>query len=279
MRVLVTGGAGLLGTALIRLRPAGAELLATRRSTPVDGHPSEPVDLADADAVDRLVRRFAPSLVIHTAYGTERPERDILHATRNVARACRSAGARLIHLSSDALLDGERAPYDETAAPDPVHDYGRWKAEAEAAALRAVPAAVVVRTSLLTCFEPLDPRSRWVADALRERRTITLFVDELRCPIHPDDLAGQLWEVAGLDEEAARGVWNLVGPEALSRYALGLLIAAHRRLDPAPLLPGRSRDAPGRRPRDLRLSTARADRQLHTRPRPVSALALPPPAC
>jgi dTDP-4-dehydrorhamnose reductase len=279
MRVLVTGGAGLLGRSLLRLRPAAFDVLATRRSSPVDGADSVRLDLADADACSTLMGRFRPNLVIHTAYGTEKPGRDIVQATRNVLEACAESGARLIHLSSDALLDGEAAPYDEAVAPAPVHDYGRCKAEAETLVRDRIPGATIVRTSLLTSFSPLDPRSRWIADALRERTPVTLFVDEIRCPIHPDDLARQLWEIAGLPAAGTSGVWNLVGPECISRYALGLLVAAHEKLDPALILPGRSGATGMRRPRDLRLLTTRADRQLRTRPRPISSLVLSAPGC
>jgi dTDP-4-dehydrorhamnose reductase len=278
-RVLVTGGAGLLGRALLRARPAGVDALATWRRTPVSGADAVQVELSDSGAVDRLLRRFTPDVVIHTAYGTAEPERDIVRATGILLTACVEHRARLIHLSSDALLDGERAPYDEAAAPAPVHEYGRWKAAAEGLVRTKMPGAAIIRTSLLTSFAPLDIRSRWVADSLRGRSPVTLFVDELRSPIHPFDLAAQLWELAGLDEADARGVWNLAGPESLSRYALGLLVAAHEQLDASLIVPALSGASGTRRPRDLRLLTSRADRQLQTRPRPVSTLAVPPPGC
>lgn len=274
-RVLITGGAGLLGRTLIATAPPGVELHATRRHSPVAGAIAHALELSDAAAVDALWTRLRPELVIHTAYSTEQPERDIGGATAAVAAACRRTGAELIHLSTDALLDGERAPYDEDAAPAPVFAYGAWKAAAEAAVRTAVPGASLVRTSLITSFAPLDPRSAWVAQALRRGEPVHLFVDELRCPITPEDLARQIWEVAALPAEQRSGVWNLAGPEALSRYALGLLVAAHERLDPAGIVPTPSRESASRRPRDLRLRTGRADRALRTRARPISSLLLP----
>jgi dTDP-4-dehydrorhamnose reductase len=221
--------------------------------------------------VDRVWRRVRPDLVFHTAYSMGEGERDVWEATRNVADACDAVGAELVHLSTDALHDGERAPYDEAAEPAPVHDYGRWKARAEAYVRQRLPGAAVVRTSLITRLAPLDPRCAWVTDALRRGERVPLFVDELRCPILVDDLAEQLWEIAFLLPEARAGVWNLVGPEALSRYAIGLLVAAHQGLDPAGITPAWSRDSAAPRPRDLRMTTARACGQLRTRARPLSA--------
>lgn len=274
MTVLITGGAGLLGRTLIALAPAGTDVQATQRTTPVSGATAHVLDLADAGAVRRAWAEARPRLVIHTAYGTQEGERDVWQATRNVVDACAEGGAELIHMSTDALLGGEDAPYDESAEAAPVHEYGRWKARAEAYVRERLPAAAVVRTSLITQLDPPDPRCAWVADSLRAGRPVTLFVDEMRCPILVEDLAAQLWEIAALAPHERAGVWNLGGPEAVSRYTLGVLIAAHAGLDPAGITAAPSSDSPSPRPRDLRLTTARADRQLSTRARPVGAALL-----
>ncbi|HUE97242.1 MAG TPA: sugar nucleotide-binding protein, partial [Longimicrobiaceae bacterium] len=155
----------------------------------------------------------------------------------------------------------------------PVHDYGRWKAAAEAYVRNRYPAAAVIRASLITCFDPPDPRTRWVLGGLRGETSVALFTDELRSPILADDLARQIWEIARLDASRRSGVWNLAGPEALSRYALGTLIAAAHGFDPAALVPASSREATEPRPRDLRLLTRRADRELLTRASPLSVAA------
>jgi dTDP-4-dehydrorhamnose reductase len=269
MHTLITGGAGLLGSYLIRLAPPAFKITATQRTTLVSSAPAVTVDLADDSAVKTLLAQSKPSLVIHTAYGANH-ERDIVVTTRNIAHACTETGAALIHLSTDALFDGLHAPYSENDLPDPITPYGRSKAEAEALIQEIIPTAAIVRTSLITEFAPLDPRSAWVANALRNREPITLFVDELRCPIRPDDLAMQLWELATMPSEQRRGMWHLVGPEVVSRYALGVLIAAHEQVDPAGITPAYT--DPALRPRDLRLTTTRADRALTTRARSISTL-------
>lgn len=276
MRVLITGGGGLLGRQLIRQAPSGIDLHATRRASPVEGGESHAIELSDADAVEALWIRVRPDVVIHTAYSAAEGERDIWRATESVVRGCRVAGAGLICLSTDALLDGESAPYPESAEPAPVHEYGHWKARAELHVRGGMPDAAVVRTSLIVRAEPPDRGSAWVLDALRRGEPVRLFTDELRCPIAVEDLAAQLWEVAGLQPERRPGVWHLAGPEAVSRYALGVLLALRHGLDPSAITPVPSAATPAPRPRDLRLLTPRAERELRTRARPISAVLFPP---
>jgi dTDP-4-dehydrorhamnose reductase len=272
MRILITGGAGLLGGGLIARAPAGVELHATQRTTPVIRAEAHTLELSDRDATAALLARLRPTVVIHTAYSqsAETAERDIVGATQSLVDGCVSAGCELVHVSTDAVFDGEHAPYAENDAPAPVHDYGRWKAAAEQYVRDTLPSATIVRTSLIVRVDPPDAASAWVLRGLRGGEAVRLFVDELRCPIAVDDLAAQLWEVAVLPARDRAGVWHLAGPEALSRYTLGVLVARRHGADADAIVPAISRGAGFQRPRDLRLLTTRADRALKTHARPIS---------
>lgn len=275
MRVLVTGGGGLLGAQLLRDAPGGLELYATARTRPLPGDvvaTACPVELSDPEAVAALVREVRPDVIIHTAYGTADLDRDVMAATNVVAQAAAEAGARLLHVSSDMVFDGEHAPYDETAAPAPVHAYGRAKARAEQIVLERCPDAAVVRTSLIVRPDPPDPVTAWLVDGLRAGRPVTLYDDEWRCPILVEDLAAMIWEVVGLPPAQSPGVWHLVGPEALTRAQLGRRLARRLGLDESTLLevpsPNPATEGEGR-PRDLRLSAGRSQARLRHRPSPV----------
>ena len=275
MRVLITGGAGLLGGTLISTAPGGVEVHATQRRAPVYGAPAHTVDLADAPAVATLLDRLRPSTVIHTAYSKGDPERDIVAASRAVAEECARIGAALVHVSSDLVLDGGHSPYDESAQPAPIEEYGRWKAWAERAVLAAAPDAAIARTSLIVRADPPDALTARLVESLRAGEPSRLYVDELRCPIFVEDLARQLWEIAALPAPRREGVWNLVGPEAVSRFTIGTLIARRFGLDAALLIPALNAAHPAPRPRDLRLLTLRADRELTTRARTIAAALVP----
>jgi len=301
-RALVTGGLGLLGSALVRLAPPGWEVHHTVRGegrehrehdrdrtaqeestrsgvAPAGVDNDRPVDnihaveLSDEAALSAIFDSVRPELVIHTAYSTRDLERDVWLATRNVANASASAGAHLIHASSDMVLDGVRAPFSDTVPIDPVNEYGRWKGRAEEWVMKQNSRSSIARMSLITTFDPPDPRTAAILEGLRGERRLDLYSDELRTPIHVDDLARQIWEIAGLPADRRAGVWNLAGPESLSRFAIGVLVAAAFGLDPSPLGAVPSPVGGGPRPRDLRLLTTRADRELLTRARPLSQVA------
>ncbi|HEX6751411.1 MAG TPA: sugar nucleotide-binding protein [Longimicrobium sp.] len=266
MRILITGGGGLLGRTLIATAPAGMEVHATQRTTPVPASAkAHVVDLADDAAVEALFAEVRPEAVIHTAYGRTDFERDIILATRNVADACGRTGAALVHISTDVVFDGEHAPYAESDPPSPITDYGRRKAEAERVVRQLAPTAAVVRTSLIV---RTDGEDATVAQ-LRDGTLPPAFADELRSAIAAEDLAAQLWELAAMPRERLSGVWHLAGPEAVSRYTLAVLLALPHGLHDR-IVPGLNRDFTPKRPRDLRLLTPRADRELRTRARPIS---------
>jgi dTDP-4-dehydrorhamnose reductase len=271
VRVLVTGGAGLLGRALLRTAPAGFELHATRRSRPVDGAIGHAVDLADARAVAELVGALRPALVIHTAYDKDNLERDVVQATRAIAAAAAACGAWLVHLSTDIVFDGEQAPYGEDAPAAPLNDYGRAKAEAERAVRDGGRRHSIVRTSLIV---PEEGESELLR-SLRQPEPAQGFVDELRCPIADTDLARQIWELAALPEGERGGAWHLAGPEVISRFALALLVATRHGIPAGQVVPALNRSYSPRRPRDLRLSLARAEAALRTRARPISEVLFP----
>lgn len=269
-RVLITGGSGFLARHLVEAAPSGWEVYVTTRRGG-GGAAGAAAELSDPAEVGSLFASVQPSVVIHTAYGARYGDRDIVAATRHVASAARGVGARLIHISSDMVLDGESAPFEESAEPAPVHEYGRWKSSAEALAREAGTATSIVRISLLTRFSPPDPRTEWVLSGLRGEVKCELFTDELRTPTLVEDAARQVWEIVGLGG-TAEGVWHLANPEAVSRYALGCLVAAAYDLDPRLLVASSLQQSRAVRPRDLRLLTARADRRLPTRSRTLSEL-------
>jgi dTDP-4-dehydrorhamnose reductase len=244
--LLVTGASGFLGRALV----AGAE------GREVVGLTSA-TDVRDAGALRAAFAAATPAVVIHTAYRQHGPTAHAVNAegARNVAAAARAVGARLVHVSSDAIFDGDGdRPLREEDAARPVTEYGATKAAAEPLVMAAHPDALMVRTSLLVGgpgHEP-SPHEQLALSAARGEREVAFFTDEIRSPIQVGDLARALLDLAAI---GARGPLHLGGPDAVSRLELAQLVVRAAGLDPAAL---RGRPAPPGRPRFCPLDSSRA---------------------
>ncbi len=193
-----------------------------QRPVEIAGATSVALDVRDAEAVAAVFDRARPDAVVHTAYvkGTETSETTIVAGTSHIAAAARRHGARLVHMSTDAVFAGRPEPYGVEDRVDPVDDYGRAKAAAERVA-GGDGRAVIVRSSLLYSVVRPCPVVQMVTEAGPDSR---FFVDEYRCPTLVEDLAVGLVRLAAEDTS---GVVHLNAAEAVSRYEFACLIAAH----------------------------------------------------
>jgi dTDP-4-dehydrorhamnose reductase len=145
----------------------------------------------------------------------------IEQGTRHMVQAAAQVGARLIHISTDAVFDGRSAPYDETAQPTPINEYGRAKASAETL-LHSYTNHVIVRTSLIYGLQQMDRGTAWMAEALQTGQSVTLFANQIRNPVWAETLSLACLELV---ENDFTGVLNVAGRQAMTRaeFALTML--------------------------------------------------------
>ncbi len=258
MRLLVTGAAGLLGREL--LRTAGHEVIPAYHSQVVPG--GVQLDVRRRDAVRDVIRSVRPDGIIHTAYKQD-DWRTTAHGAVNVA--LEADGARLVFVSSDAVFGPREAAYTEHELPCPITPYGAAKAAAETAIRAITPGAVIARTSLIIGSDGHSEEEQRVR-RLAAGEPGAFYTGNIRCPVHVSDLASALLELLVSD---VIGVTHVAGPEALSRFDLGRLIAIRDGIDPQALP-----SAPGT-PSDIRLDSRGTQDVLKTRLRPASEFLLP----
>src|SRR4051794_27177519 len=127
-RLLVTGGCGYLGRALVHLGPQrGWEVRATWFRRPPAGVAEwVRADLRDPEAARQAVDGV--DAVVHTAYRQGEGEWEAnVEGTRAVAAA--ADGRRFVHLSTDLVFDGTRGRYREDDPPAPVGSSSRRSEE------------------------------------------------------------------------------------------------------------------------------------------------------
>jgi dTDP-4-dehydrorhamnose reductase len=274
--LLVIGGSGLLGLRITRLAQlAGHSVVATFHASapPATGADWRQLDIRRRDDVAALALAVRPDAIINAAYRKSDWE-VTADGAAHVALAAAAAGARLVHVSSDAIFSGAEPSYDETRLPDPLTSYGAAKAAAETAVKGIVPAAVIARTSLII-GDGDSPPERLVHTLASGATAGLLFADEVRCPVDVIDLASALLELAASPHA---GISNVGGTDAVSRYELGLLIAARDGLDPAALPVGPRPATAGRGALELRLDSTKTQARLNTRLRGAREFLAPTPA-
>jgi dTDP-4-dehydrorhamnose reductase len=257
--LLITGSSGYLGSELARRAPG-----ATGTYLSVERPGAVRLDVRDAAAVDRVVRELRPQAVIHTAYREtgDDAEQVNVDGSRNVAAAAASGGARLVHVSTDLVFDGALGrPYTEDDAARPIIEYGRQKLAAEEAVRRALPEALIVRTSLIYGGDEPSRHERIALDAAAGRAEMRFFSDELRNPVQVGDLAAALLELA---ESEVAGVLHVAGADAVDRYEFARLAVSARGGDADALESALAAEHPSPRPLDCRLDSTRARTRVKT---------------
>lgn len=211
MNLVVIGASGHLGSEVAR-RASGFDVVPASRSTGLD--------VRDQLAVHAFFQRVRPAAVVNSAYqrGSWAAMAD---GAANVAAAAAAVGARLVHVSSDAVHSGRPEWYTEADEPNPITPYGAAKAAAETAVAAIDPSAAIVRTSLIL-GDQNSTHVRFALD-LADGTPGQLFTDEIRCPVDGGDLAAAIVELLANDYA---GIVNIGGPDAVSRVVLGRLIAA-----------------------------------------------------
>ncbi len=192
--ILVTGGSGMLATALARCKAARVHVV---------GRPD--FDFDRPDTIDRCMQATMPALVINAAAwtGVDLAESEPAAAARantdgpaRLARLCQAASIPLIHVSTDYVFDGcKGSPYLEADPTNPTGVYGRTKLDGELAAIANCSKTVIARTSWVYASTGKNFVRTMLAAADRHS-TLKVVGDQQGCPTAATDLAGALLEMA-----------------------------------------------------------------------------------
>jgi len=229
MKVLVTGGAGYIGSHVVRqLIPRGDDVLVLDNLS--NGHREsvgtarlEVMDLADNAGLNRVLREFQPAAVMHFAAfievgeSVQNPLKYYRNNTANglaLLAACKDAGVEKFIFSSSAAVYGNpvTVPIPETAELHPINPYGFSKLFVEQA-LRDLSGASDFRYVALRYFnaagadpsgeigESHNPESHLIPLILEaasgKRKNISIFGTDyptkdgtcIRDYVHVNDLA------------------------------------------------------------------------------------------
>ena len=216
MRILLTGANGQLGRCFQDRLPEGWEIYAA---------PSTELDITNGDKVLSVVSEFKPDVIVNAAAYTavDKAENEPELATlvnvdgpENLAKAAKEHCARLIHVSTDYVFDGNsKTPYLESDPTNPLGCYGKSKRNGEVAIKKILPDAIIVRTAWVFS----EYGNNFLKTMLRlgaERESLGIVADQYGCPTYAGDIATAIIQLTNLNPEG--GVYHYCGDQPVSWY-------------------------------------------------------------
>jgi dTDP-4-dehydrorhamnose reductase len=215
MRILVTGGTGQLGRALVRLGKRQHDIVAPGSSD---------LDVSTFAQVQTAIRTHSPDVVIHAGamtdvdgceHDAERAHQINAIGSQNVAATTNEARIPILYVSTNFVFDGTLdRPYLEYDVPAPISAYGASKLAGELATRTLNPRHYIVRTAMV-----YDESGRnFVNTMLRLAEShpkLTVVSDQSGNPTYAVDLADG---ILSLIETGAHGTYHLTNAGAASWY-------------------------------------------------------------
>jgi dTDP-4-dehydrorhamnose reductase len=281
MRILITGGTGLLGKALIENRSNNHEIMAIYLGNYTiencEGVKYLQLDIRDLEGCIRIFRDFKPEIVIHTAsigspdYAEKnrKETKDVnVMGTQNILSICEQFGAKFIYISSNGIYDGERAPYGEESNAEPINYYGEVKLQAETVTKQAKIQHALVRPILMYGWNHLFERSNIVTQAilkLQKNELMHAYDDVYVNPLFNYSCATAIWTIIKREKY---DVFNIAGAERVSIYQLLGKVAEIFNLDGNLIKPVQQGffNELVKRPKDTSFKTEKMEKELDLKP-------------
>ena len=199
MRILVTGKNGQLGKSIHKL------VTNTEQTDDFVFVGREELDLSDGNNIAHYFEGNAFDIIIncaaYTAVDKAEEEKDLANqvnhlAVKQLAQIAKNQQAKLIHISTDYVFDGESdKPYTETDVTNPINVYGKTKLAGEQALKEIMPTdAIIIRTSWVYS----EYGNNFVKTMLRlgqERDELSVVSDQIGSPTYATDLANAILDI------------------------------------------------------------------------------------
>jgi dTDP-4-dehydrorhamnose reductase len=229
MKILITGGSGLLGQVLMNIFK-DQEIYGTYYQHLGAQEKLLYLDITSEKEVKHLFEKIKPRMVIHTAAMTNvddcevHPQKAMQingEGTRNLVSAASQIGAKFVYLSTDYVFDGKKGRYTEEDPEAPINVYGESKLAGEHIVQQGCRDFLIARASVLYGSAKRN-FATWILSQLAQQKQLSIIDDQYASPTYNRDLAGQL---KALIQNDAQGIFHTAGGERMNRFQFALRIA------------------------------------------------------
>ena len=273
MKLLVLGGSGLIGNALLKNSKNEFDILTTFHKNPISIKNVRSFQYSfpnDLNNLRELLEKEKPDVLVNTmGYSNidfcelNKSDTEMLHVevTEKICKLCENIGTKQIFLSSDYVFDGEKGNYSEDDVPNPVNYYGLSKLKAEQLILKN-PINTVIRTSVIYDW---DYRARFfnsVIKNLQNNQEINATTDVYNSVTFLDNLVESIFKVITLNQN---GIFHVVDSACVNRFEFAEMIAKIFRLDKNLIKTVSVQDEPkniAKRPKNACLNNSKAKKEL-----------------
>jgi len=265
-RILITGASGLLGINLAMETMNAHDITAVDRGR-LTNAPFKIFngDLLNPGILDEALDSAHPQWLINCAALADLEacednpgiaRRLNIDMPAQMAKACKKRGISFVHISTDAVFDGEKDGfYTEEDAPNPLGVYSRTKLAGEYAVFEENKKAIVARVNFYGwSLSGKRSLAEFFHHNLTNQKSMSGFTDVKFCPMLVNHTARTLIKMLQND---LSGLYHLVGPQAMSKYQFGVEIARRFSLKEGEISPKSilSSSLTARRSHNLWLST------------------------
>ena len=275
MKILVTGGSGLLGGAISLYFKDYFDVIATyqKHKVAIEGCKSIYLDITDAKTTINLINKIKPNLIIHAAalvgvnICDKEPElayKINVEGTKNIVDAAKKANLKIIYISTDYVFDGKKGMYNESDELNPINYYGKTKWEGEK--LIDIKTNIIIRTSIYgwNIVKVKNNFSSWIIDELSNNKQINVFTDQFNSMMLVNNCAEALKEIIDKD---LTGILNIASSERTSKYDFAVKLAEIFDFNKDLIRPIYNSEVEGyeKRPSDVSLDVSKAKKELNSK--------------
>jgi dTDP-4-dehydrorhamnose reductase len=250
-RFLVTGASGLLGLNFALYTCQQHEVIGVVNQHALQQAPFavHQLELSQPGAARQLLQAIRPQVILHCAAMAnvdacesqpELAQRVNADLPGELAALAAEFDCKMMHISTDAVFNGDKGNYVEEDEPAPLSVYARTKLAGEEAVLAANPRAIVARVNFYG-WSITGKRSlaEFFYSHLSAGENTKGFTDVHFCPLEVHDLSDLLLEMATKD---LQGIYHVVSSESLSKFEFGQRLARQFGLDASLIQPVSWRD-------------------------------------